>query len=271
MLLRTLLRCGPKSKMNPSQEPMRTIACENVSRILLLRNGESDANLDVDEYCRTPDWKIGLTKKGADQTRAAGKRMIDLLGTEAPVYCYFSPYIRSKESMRCVMQEIYENLNVIGVREDARLRDGDMGRFASPQELRHGLNERVEYGKFFYRFPHGESCADVMDRVSSFLDAFHREQRAFPPNTTVIVVTHGQWIRLFVKRWFNLTVETFDEMTSPPVGTCVQLHQVRGQRGGGIFKLEDASIAALSIADEPHNKFRNTAILGSIKDGAPYM
>ena len=108
MLIRTLLRYGPKSKMSPPREPMRTIACDNVSRILLVRNGESDANVDVEEYCRTPDWKIGLTSKGADQARGAGRRMIDLLGTEAPVYCYFSPYIRSKDSMRCIMEEVYD-------------------------------------------------------------------------------------------------------------------------------------------------------------------
>lgn len=269
LLLRPPSDAGPAELGGVQLHPRRL---SNVSRIVLLRNGESAANIDVEEYCRTPDWRIGITERGERQARNAGARLVEMLGPGAPVYCYFSPYLRSKATMQHVMDEISERLDIVGIREDARLRDGDMGRFCSPEELRACLQERVRYGKFFYRFPHGESAADVADRVSSFLDAFQRERLEFPDDTTVVITTHGQWIRLFVKRWFNLTVETYDSMMSPPVGTCVQLERVHSN----FYKLTPDSIAALNLShiatcNDAGYRFRNTRILGSLEEGAPYM
>ena len=36
---------------------------------------------------------------------------------------------------------------------------------------------RPQFGRFFYRFPDGESGADVYDRVSAFLGTFHRDMQ----------------------------------------------------------------------------------------------
>eukprot|EP00744_Colponema_vietnamica_P022406 GILI01032171.1.p1 GENE.GILI01032171.1~~GILI01032171.1.p1 ORF type:complete len:209 (-),score=0.12 GILI01032171.1:43-576(-) len=163
-------------------------------------------------------------------------------------------------------------LNIFGVREDSRLRDGDIGRFADVEELNQCLKERESYGKFFYRFPHGESGADVCDRVSSFLDAFQREKEGFPPNTTVLLVTHGLTIRMLVKRWFHLNVSTFHTMTSPPPGKCVELTCV-GE--GQSFKLTDESVEYLSLpkslTESNGYAYRNKSMFGSLSIGAPYV
>lgn len=38
--------------------------------------------------------------------------------------------------------------------------------------------ERLRYGRFFYRFPHGESGADVYDRMTIFEDHLIRDINA---------------------------------------------------------------------------------------------
>ena len=79
--------------------------------------------------------------------------------------------------------------------------------------------QRWQYGRFFYRFPSGESGADVYDRVSTWLESFYREMEfggRIDENTVVLLCTHGLTGRLFLMRWFHWTVEEFEGTTNPP-------------------------------------------------------
>eukprot|EP00758_Cryptobia_borreli_P009780 Tbor_TRINITY_DN5511_c1_g1::TRINITY_DN5511_c1_g1_i1::g.13648::m.13648 len=298
------IKCTSTSVDTTTSPNLTSKIQRNVRRILLVRNGESDANVNVDFYCKVPDWKIGITPRGVQQMRNCGRR-VSMLTNGGPIYIYFSPYARSVESMKVMLRGGLEGstyspnngfsenissgitsgivlhpVNIIGIREDARLRDGDIGRFSSPEDLRDCLIEREEYGKFFYRFPQGESPADVYDRVSSFMDAFQREQTEFPPDTTVVILTHGLTIRTFVKKWFHLKIETFHKMTSPPPGSAVELSRIthdvdRDPIAPPKFKLSKQSIKWLnlpsSLSEENGYAFRNKRVLGSISTGAPFV
>lgn len=76
--------------------------------------------------------------------------------------------------------------------------------------------ERAHYGHFFYRIPHGESAADVYDRVSSFNESLFRqfEQDDFP--NVLVLVTHGIWARAFLMKWFRWTYEEFESLRNIP-------------------------------------------------------
>lgn len=81
--------------------------------------------------------------------------------------------------------------------------------------------ERIKFGRFFYRFPNGESGADVYDRVSSFLDSMFRHFRkhaAFThanPEYNLVIVSHGLTIRIILMRWFRWSVHQFDNLINP--------------------------------------------------------
>ena len=49
-------------------------------------------------------------------------------------------------------------------------------------------NERKRYGRFFYRFPNGESGADLYDRITIFQDHLIRDINAgrFSNDTTLV-------------------------------------------------------------------------------------
>jgi broad specificity phosphatase PhoE len=86
----------------------------------------------------------------------------------------------------------HENVNWT---EEPRLREQDFGNFQDPQKMGGEiLKERKMFGRIWYRFPSGESGADVYDRVSIFLDSLHRTW-AFHPAENFILVTHGFWMR----------------------------------------------------------------------------
>ena len=135
---------------------------------------------------------------------------------DEPLHFFTSPYVRCKETYRLLIES--GEFNYAGVHEDARLRDCDLGNFHDLETLRSSFRERETFGKFFYRFPHGESGADVCDRVTSFLESLHRGSWSMPVGTNVVVLGHGLTTKLMVMRWFRLSVNDFEAMKTPPAG-----------------------------------------------------
>lgn len=49
-----------------------------------------------------------------------------------------------------------------------QLREQDFGNFQDPEGKKREKAERLRFGRFFYRFPNGESGADCYDRITGF-------------------------------------------------------------------------------------------------------
>ncbi len=183
-------------------------------RIVLLRHAESLGNVDESAYCRIPDHSLPLTGAGRDQAAAAGPGVRALLG-DGPVAAYVSPYVRTVAT--------YELLGVADLVTryvpEPRLREQDWGNLQDPTEQETQKRRRHEFGHFFYRLAHGESGADVDDRVASFVDQLERrvaEDRHHPG--TALVVSHGLTTRLLCRRIFSWSVELFESLSNP--GYC---------------------------------------------------
>eukprot|EP00301_Raphidiophrys_heterophryoidea_P018902 c3894_g1_i1.p1 GENE.c3894_g1_i1~~c3894_g1_i1.p1 ORF type:complete len:281 (+),score=44.41 c3894_g1_i1:459-1301(+) len=78
---------------------------------------------------------------------------------------------------------------------------------------------RRHQGKFWARFPLGESCFDVCQRVQILFSSIMRDRFGIGDRKStdvVIVVSHGITIRSFVMMWCHLTPEWFDKSVNPP-------------------------------------------------------
>ena len=177
--------------------------------IFLIRHGESAANSNISALSNKADWKIELSDKGTNQASEAGKALIKTTG-DVPVRIYCSPLVRT----RLTAAEIMNHYSTVGYREDPRLREQDWGNYYYDNQ-KFDLVVRAKFGKFYYRFPDGESCADVYDRISLFLESLWRDfnDDDFPKN--IIIVTHGMALRIFLMRWFHYEVEYFDRIANP--------------------------------------------------------
>lgn len=101
-------------------------------------------------------------------------------------------------------------------------------------------DERDQVGKFYYRFEHGESGADVYDRVSLFWDTVYREmdtvnQRKGHKNRAFIIVCHGITQKILFMRYFKLTVREFEILANPK--NCEAW--VLTKAGNGLYKRTD--------------------------------
>lgn len=183
------------------------------NRIILIRHGESEGNVDSSVYGTTPDYALTLTSKGRGQAVECGKKLKNLIQDESTMF-YVSPFWRTRETFENIVSQL--NLKELKYREEPRIREQEWGHLRNKEECEQVTKDRDDYGTFYFRIPDGESCADVYDRVTTFLDTLHRDfnKPDYPENA--ILVTHGMTIRLFLMRWFQWTVEEFETLANPP-------------------------------------------------------
>ncbi|KAM7472760.1 hypothetical protein LguiA_010943 [Lonicera macranthoides] len=197
-------------------------------RIILVRHGESQGNLDGSTYATTPDNKIPLTELGMEQARLAGAKIREVISSGGElsnwkVYFYVSPYARTRSTLREIGRS-FSKKRMIGVREECRIREQDFGNFQVEERMKVIKETRERFGRFFYRFPEGESAADVYDRVSSFLESLWRDvdmkrlHRNPFDDLNFIIVSHGLALRVFLMKWFKWTVEQFEYLNN--LGNC---------------------------------------------------
>ncbi|KAF5188773.1 Phosphoglycerate mutase-like protein at74 [Thalictrum thalictroides] len=196
-------------------------------RIILVRHGESKGNLDGSAYTTTPDYRIPLTPLGINQAQNAGNKILHVVSENGAsenwkVYFYVSPYERTRMTLR-EMGKSFPKKKIIGVREECRVREQDFGNFQVEERMKVIKETRERYGRFFFRFPEGESAADVYDRVSSFLESLWRDidNRLIQhpcDEMNLIIVSHGLMSRVFLMKWFKWTVEQFEHLNN--LGNC---------------------------------------------------
>jgi broad specificity phosphatase PhoE len=192
-------------------------------RIILLRHAESLGNIDELAYTRTPDHALPLTPRGETQALRTGRVVRELL--DEPAAAYMSPYVRAVRTL--ALLDIADRLE--RTVPEPRLREQDWGNLQDPVEQETQKRKRHEFGHFFYRLEHGESGADVDDRVASFLNELElRIAKDSSHPDTVLVVSHGLTMRLLCRRLFSWSVDLFESLSNP--GHCA--HRVLTHRDG---------------------------------------
>eukprot|EP01062_Namystynia_karyoxenos_P078635 TRINITY_DN8134_c0_g1_i2.p1 TRINITY_DN8134_c0_g1~~TRINITY_DN8134_c0_g1_i2.p1 ORF type:complete len:473 (+),score=171.45 TRINITY_DN8134_c0_g1_i2:71-1489(+) len=205
----------------------RTLAWERLpKRIVLLRHGESEGNVDKGIYATRGDSQLELSSTGVQQAMQAGKELAELVKDEKVLVC-LSPFERTQQTLLAMYHGGFPEQQVGAVHVDARIREQEFGNFQNP-----GLHAAVRaeeniVGRFYYRRPLAESSADVFDRVASFWnslvsdgnDALLLGRRA--DYSTTLLVTHGLTIRLLLMAIFHWSVDTFESVWN--LGNCEYL------------------------------------------------
>ncbi len=181
-------------------------------RIILVRHGELEANVDKYLFGKVPDYTIELTEKGWEQARKAGRELKAVVGDES-MYFYVSPFWRARSTFEGVAEAFPRGQ--FDYCEEPRLREQEWGYLRCNEDFDKICRERKEYGIFYYRIPGGEAGSDVYDRVNDLLGSMYRDFRAEDYPENCVLVTHGLTIRLFIMRYFHLTVEEFERMVAP--------------------------------------------------------
>lgn len=72
-------------------------------RIILVRHGQSEGNVNRTAYQSTPDSQIALTEVGWAQGVVAGLQIRELVKNES-IRCFYSPYLRARQTLLALLQ-----------------------------------------------------------------------------------------------------------------------------------------------------------------------
>ncbi|XP_054775777.1 phosphoglycerate mutase-like protein AT74H [Prosopis cineraria] len=230
-------------------------------RIILVRHGQSEGNVDEAVYTRVADPKIALTGKGKAQAEECGYRIRDLLLKDASenwkLYFYVSPYRRALETLQYLARP-FERSRIAGLREEPRLREQDFGNFQNREKMRKEKAMRMLYGRFFYRFPDGESAADVYDRITGFRETLRTDiniGRFQPPreekiDMNLVIVSHGLTLRVFLMRWYKWTVQQFEGLNNMGNGHMLVMEKGYGGRYSLLVHHSEEELREFGLTDE---------------------
>lgn len=243
------------------------------NRLVMVRHGESEGNVNEIIYSNKADSDISLTKLGWEQSRAAGEALKKEVFYNAndktcqSVHFIVSPYVRTIETFHGIASawcdpdvefghiedpekrkiQWYDRLASLGVtwHEDPRIREQDWGNYQKPEDIEVAKKERYKFGIFYYRFPNGESASDVYDRVSTFLDSLWR---SFDTKRcqNYVLVTHGISIRVILSRYFRYSIDQFNLLANPK--NCEMV--ILGHDGSGKLQLEGRCEVTLKEDEE---------------------
>mmetsp|Transcript_66138 Transcript_66138/g.184157 ORF Transcript_66138/g.184157 Transcript_66138/m.184157 type:complete len:355 (-) Transcript_66138:255-1319(-) len=184
--------------------------CNRPLRLIFIRHGESEANVDRTITLTVPDHLLHLTAKGREQALEAGERLKGLIGSESVKFTV-SPYVRTRETLNGMLHTFLdEDSGPPLIREDVRIREQEFGNLDHP-DMKKFHKERREFGAFYYRFQNGESVADCHDRASLFLETLYRSW-AGNQEKNHIFVSHGTMILVTLMRFLKLDVAMWDKL-----------------------------------------------------------
>ena len=179
--------------------------------IILVRHGESEGNADSTLFRTIPDNLVGLTEKGLEQAAFVGQRIRTVFRKLQPsrVHLIVSPFERTLQTA-ATLRKSFEHL-IVRTDLESRIREQEFGNLQNEQ-FQAFREEQKKVGRFWYRFPTGESGADVYDRVKSWWTesvANVNVRVGFEPVDALVVVTHGLTMRFVLMQLFSWSPTTF--------------------------------------------------------------
>lgn len=181
--------------------------------IFLVRHGQSEGNLDKKIYKTKPDYTLTLTDLGKEQARNVGLKLKEIIGGKNAAF-YVSSFWRARQTAEQIKNVFLPN-QIWNSYEDPRLREQEWGNHIACEFSEKHEEMRDAYGTFYWRFPGGEACSNVFDRVSDFFPTLYRDFEKFNYPRNTVIVTHGMTMRVFLMRWFHWTVEEFELLANP--------------------------------------------------------
>jgi broad specificity phosphatase PhoE len=195
--------------------------------ILLIRHGESEANVDHTIMKTTPDCTIPLTKKGEKQAKATALFIQKYCSENSikNVYIFGSSFKRAKQTKLFILEELVNsNLNIKN-KYSERLVEIDFGLYNGlnkseiktnfPIEHNHWIVQNSKNNGYFYApKPLGESYWQVCNRIIHDV-VYARSILDDNPENLVIVVAHGGVNRCFAKEALEQDVEWFTTLENP--------------------------------------------------------
>ncbi len=185
-------------------ESTEEVPTPQVTRILLIRHGINDYVQKGLLAGRTPG--VHLNEEGQKQASALAER----LGRDKIAAVYSSPLERCQETAAPLVASLGLQFHMLD-----EVKETDCGSWAGQplEELRKTeVWQQVQFNPSLFRFPGGESMADVQARMVSALESLRQQHT----NETIAVVSHSDPIKLAIVYYLGMAVDLFQRLQVSP-------------------------------------------------------
>ena len=207
-----------------------------VKRLFFIRHGQSVGNVDHAFYSQIPDYAITLTETGKEQAFERGK---ELAKVEGRFSVFVSSYFRARQTLHQIKKSIGDRI-IKEYTPTPLLREQEWSNAVGKHSDMELERERLTWGVYYYRFPGGESCADVSVRLRHFNSVLANELHLGTAEN-IVIVGHGMAMRIHLAILLSLSVEEFELMRNPKNCGVIELewgsHEWDWNKGNLGFKL----------------------------------
>lgn len=194
-------------------------------KLVLVRHGQSEGNVDESVYHKIPDHRIQLTELGRQQAADAGLAL-SLDNSPLSTHIVHSPFDRARHTAEIIL----EHVRCVSFSEDPLIHEMSIVHSYSDLKTQDTFNspEREAYSTYWYKQGTSESYADAYTRARIFYQDLMLNTRQYQDGDTVIVVAHAiillmlegvingwsvkeileeKWLSNCERRVFNLTIK----------------------------------------------------------------
>ena len=118
-------------------------------KIILVRHGQSEANLDPKVYSNTPNNKINLTEKGEKEAREVAERIQKIINPKDTLKFYVSSYRRAIQTYNQIEYIFKQKNYIFDTQIEPLLKEQEFGMMANITKEKR--QKRLFIGKFYYR------------------------------------------------------------------------------------------------------------------------
>ena len=165
-------------------------------KIITIRHGQSEANIDPSLYFKKPDHKIELTTLGKEQITTSAINLKNQLPSGKTRIVY-SPWVRARQSAT-ILKDILK-VDSQYFYEDALIHEISLSH--SLDEMKNQkpffFNDKEAYSQYWFKDGTGESYNDVYLRARIFYQDLLLNRYNMKEGETLLVVAHSLFLQIF--------------------------------------------------------------------------
>ncbi|KKK37754.1 hypothetical protein WQ57_12410 [Mesobacillus campisalis] len=171
--------------------------------IYVIRHGEAQHNIDRSVMAHTHDSQHSLTVLGQKQVEETGEFMKGILDEKTIVYS--SPYLRTMETANAIHKHLPATVPFY---QNPLIREWELGNlYDFANRTPEAKKEFKAAGQFYFRYPNGESLADVYLRATMFMNTVVERVRRQQRYENIVIVSHAAFMHMLLAFLLNWPVD----------------------------------------------------------------
>jgi broad specificity phosphatase PhoE len=192
--------------------------------IYVIRHGEAQHNIDRTVMAHTHDSQHSLTDLGQKQVEITGEFMKEKLNEKSILYS--SPYLRTMQTAQAIHRHLPDT---VPFHQNPLVREWELGNlYDFANRTPEAKKEFKAAGQFYFRYPNGESLADVYLRATMFMNTVVERVRRQQRHEDIVIVTHAAFMHMLLAFLMNWPVDDLLNFTPIENAAVIKIEETDG-------------------------------------------